>query len=153
MARPLERSWEIWTVQASIWTCRTRTEPTFFLFVTLVTGFRRSLSLKLSDTRVYEPQGLPVAAGLPARTDRPISCQHAHLPTITELLVRSSAYQYPCSRLGRGRECTRLCALVVRSAASTLIGLPGAARSDCPQLTVLPQSLPGTLLLLYYSQA
>jgi len=28
----------------------------FFFFVTLVTGPRRSLSLKLSDTRVYEPQ-------------------------------------------------------------------------------------------------
>ena len=27
-----------------------------FFFVTLVTGPRRSLSLKLSDTRVYEPQ-------------------------------------------------------------------------------------------------
>jgi len=28
----------------------------FFFFLTLVTGPRRSLSLKLSDTRVYEPQ-------------------------------------------------------------------------------------------------
>ena len=28
----------------------------FFFFFTLVTGLRRSLSLKLSDTRVYEPQ-------------------------------------------------------------------------------------------------
>ena len=28
----------------------------FFFFFTLVTGPRRSLSLKLSDTRVYEPQ-------------------------------------------------------------------------------------------------
>ena len=28
----------------------------FFFFSTLVTGPRRSLSLKLSDTRVYEPQ-------------------------------------------------------------------------------------------------
>jgi len=28
----------------------------FFFFITLVTGPRRSLSLKLSDTRVYEPQ-------------------------------------------------------------------------------------------------
>ena len=28
----------------------------FFFFCTLVTGPRRSLSLKLSDTRVYEPQ-------------------------------------------------------------------------------------------------
>jgi len=28
----------------------------FFFFFTLVTGRRRSLSLKLSDTRVYEPQ-------------------------------------------------------------------------------------------------
>jgi len=27
----------------------------FFFFFTLVTGPRRSLSLKLSDTRVYEP--------------------------------------------------------------------------------------------------
>jgi len=32
----------------------------FFFFCTLVTGPRRSLSLKLSDTRVYEPQ-IPVA--------------------------------------------------------------------------------------------
>jgi len=30
--------------------------PHFFLFFTLVTGPRRFLSLKLSDTRVYEPQ-------------------------------------------------------------------------------------------------
>jgi len=30
--------------------------PTFFFFFTLVAGPRRSLSLKLSDTRVYEPQ-------------------------------------------------------------------------------------------------
>ena len=30
--------------------------PDFFFFFTLVTGPRRSLSLKLSDTRVYEPQ-------------------------------------------------------------------------------------------------
>ena len=29
---------------------------TFFFFFTLVTGPRRSLSLKLSDTKVYEPQ-------------------------------------------------------------------------------------------------
>ena len=28
----------------------------FFFFFTLVTGPRRSLSLKLSDTRIYEPQ-------------------------------------------------------------------------------------------------
>ena len=28
----------------------------FFFFFTLATGPRRSLSLKLSDTRVYEPQ-------------------------------------------------------------------------------------------------
>ena len=28
----------------------------FFFFFTLVTGPRRSLSLKLSDTKVYEPQ-------------------------------------------------------------------------------------------------
>ena len=32
-----------------------RTEP-FFFFFTLVTGPRRSLSLKLSDTIVYAPQ-------------------------------------------------------------------------------------------------
>ena len=30
--------------------------PAFFSFFTLVTGPRRSLSLNLSDTRVYEPQ-------------------------------------------------------------------------------------------------
>ena len=30
--------------------------PYFFFFFTLVTGPRRSLSLKLSDTGVYEPQ-------------------------------------------------------------------------------------------------
>ena len=36
----------------------TRTTPLFFFFFffTLVTGPRRSLSLKLSDTRVYEPR-------------------------------------------------------------------------------------------------
>ena len=32
------------------------TSHSFFLFFTLVSGPRRSLSLKLSDTRVYEPQ-------------------------------------------------------------------------------------------------
>ena len=32
------------------------TSPTFFFFFTLVTGPSRSLSLELSDTRVYEPQ-------------------------------------------------------------------------------------------------
>ena len=31
-------------------------EPFFFFFFTLITGPSRSLSLKLSDTRVYEPQ-------------------------------------------------------------------------------------------------
>jgi len=31
-------------------------EPKVIFFFTLVTGPRRSLSLKLSDTRVYEPQ-------------------------------------------------------------------------------------------------
>ena len=35
---------------------RDRGWPIFFFFFTLVTGPRRSLSLKLSDTRVYEPQ-------------------------------------------------------------------------------------------------
>jgi len=33
-----------------------RAEGFFFFFFTLVTGPRRSLSLKLSDTKVYEPQ-------------------------------------------------------------------------------------------------
>ena len=35
-----------------------------FCFVTLVTGPRRSMSLKLSDTRVYEPQirAVPISA-------------------------------------------------------------------------------------------
>ena len=32
----------------------------FFFFFTLVTGPRRSLSLKLSDTRFYEPQIRPM---------------------------------------------------------------------------------------------
>ena len=39
--------------------CVVRHEPSltlFLFFFTLVTGPRRSLSLKLSDTRVYEPQ-------------------------------------------------------------------------------------------------
>ena len=36
-------------------------ELVFFFFFTLVTGPRRSLSLRLSDTRVYEPQ---IRAGL-----------------------------------------------------------------------------------------
>ena len=34
----------------------------FFFFLSLVTGPRRSLSLKLSDTRVYEPQ-IPARLG------------------------------------------------------------------------------------------
>ena len=33
----------------------------FFFFITLVTGPRRSLILKLSDTRVYEPQKLGIS--------------------------------------------------------------------------------------------
>ena len=41
----LSLTWEAWGVGFF-----------FFFFVTLVTGPRRSLSLKLSDTRVYEPQ-------------------------------------------------------------------------------------------------
>ena len=40
------------------WTC-------FFFFFTLVTGPRRSVSLKLSDTRVYEPQ-IRARLGTPA---------------------------------------------------------------------------------------
>jgi len=36
----------------------------FFFFVTLVTGPRRSLSLKLRDTRVYEPPLDPIAVAL-----------------------------------------------------------------------------------------
>ena len=35
---------------------RVESRDFFFFFFTLVTGPRRSLSLKLSDTRVYEPQ-------------------------------------------------------------------------------------------------
>ena len=35
--------------------CRLHEQP-FFFFFTLVTGPRRALSLKLSDTRVYEPE-------------------------------------------------------------------------------------------------
>ena len=34
----------------------TRSGQLLFFFFTLVTGPRRSLSLKLSDTKVYEPQ-------------------------------------------------------------------------------------------------
>jgi len=33
-----------------------KTKQVYFFFFTLVTGPRKSLSLKLSDTRVYEPQ-------------------------------------------------------------------------------------------------
>ena len=36
----------------------------FFFFFTLVTGSRKSLSLKLSDTRVYEPQYEPASKPL-----------------------------------------------------------------------------------------
>ena len=39
-----------------------------YFFVTLVTGPRRSLSLELSDTRVYEP---PIRARLGTTRDRP----------------------------------------------------------------------------------
>ena len=39
-------------------------KPNFFLFFTLVTGPRRSLSLKLRDTRVYEPQIIGKARNL-----------------------------------------------------------------------------------------
>jgi len=40
----------------NLWTLNTKVEPFFFFIFTLVTGPRRSLSLELSDTRVYEPQ-------------------------------------------------------------------------------------------------
>jgi len=46
----------------------TRRHPLLFVF-TLVTGPRRSLSLKLSDTRVYEPQ-------IRARLGTTLSAQH-----------------------------------------------------------------------------
>jgi len=45
-----------------------------FFFVTLVTGHRSSLSLKLSDTRVYEPQ-IRARLGTTAQGQkRPRSC-------------------------------------------------------------------------------
>ena len=47
-----------------MWTSRV-----FFFFVTLVTGPRRSLSLKLSDTRVYEPEIRTRLGKTPPRVD------------------------------------------------------------------------------------
>ena len=38
------------------WDANSRVTPEHCFFFTLVTGPRRSLSLKLSDTSVYEPQ-------------------------------------------------------------------------------------------------
>ena len=49
-----------WGIFRGFWKLRARNAPRvvpcFFFFFTLVTGPRRSLSIKLSDTRVYEPQ-------------------------------------------------------------------------------------------------
>ena len=39
-----------------VWDVASGTQVPFFFFFTLVTGPRRSVSLKLSDTEVYEPQ-------------------------------------------------------------------------------------------------
>ena len=50
--------------------------PVFFFFVTLVTGPRRSLSLKLSDTRVYEPR-IPACG---TRTNRPQTSRARRTP-------------------------------------------------------------------------
>ena len=43
-------------VRAELLECLAEMEVFFFFFFTLVTGPRRSVSLKLSNTRVYEPQ-------------------------------------------------------------------------------------------------
>ena len=46
---PLAFNREVYAKSVAFW-------DFFFFFFTLVTGPRRSLSLKLSDTKVYEPQ-------------------------------------------------------------------------------------------------
>ena len=56
----------------------------FFFFFTLVTGPRRSLSLKLSETRVYEPQirarlGTSAAKSLMLRSQHPIKYHEIQL--------------------------------------------------------------------------
>ena len=62
---------------------RTPHTPNFFFIFTLVTGPRRSLSLKLSDTRVYEPQirvavpGNRASVAVPRQTIRPASTLEA----------------------------------------------------------------------------
>ena len=50
---------------------------TFFFFFTLVTGRRRSLSLQLSDARIYEPQ-IRARLGTTAHF-----CEVVHAPHVT----------------------------------------------------------------------
>ena len=57
----------------------------FFFFFTLVAGPRRSLSLKLSDARVYEPQIRPRLTGCPKLTE----------PVMIELITHQ--HPQPCT--------------------------------------------------------
>ena len=75
----------------------------FFFFFTLVTGPRRSLSLKLIDTRVYEPQiraHLGTTAHfcrmvlMGARRLGPAPLLYAPLATTTEMCSGSEAGSY-----------------------------------------------------------
>jgi len=58
-------------------------DASVFFFFTLVTGPRRSLSMKLSDTRVYEPQ---IRARLPGENSDG-QVPPAQIPVLTALYV------------------------------------------------------------------
>ena len=60
----------------------------FFFFFTLVTGPRRSLSLKLSDTRVYEPQVRARLGTTPLGCARGQAAPDQQAPTSSTSLVR-----------------------------------------------------------------
>jgi len=79
--------------------CISASDPTpysrqvFFFFITLVTGPRRSLSLKLSDTSVYEPQIRARLRTTPSysRQARPIT--YSKFASEVSFVLQSYSYQ------------------------------------------------------------
>ena len=71
-----------------IFSARTSAGSNFVFFFTLVTGPRRSLGLKLSDTRVYEP---PIRAE-EATLKRCTCCPHRHRNSLRDRLVDFICY-------------------------------------------------------------
>jgi len=73
--------------------------PRLFFFFTLVTGPTRSLSLKLSDARVYEPQiraRLGTAGGSTLCTPVTIAAARGHQESVCNLAIAHK----PIRRLG-----------------------------------------------------